>query len=130
MKKTILPLVNQILELNFYILFFLVPLILPPWNYELFEFNKMMLTFLLTIIITSTWVVKMIIEKRIIFRRTILDLPLIIFLISQIITTIYSLDRHTSLWGYYSRFNGGLFSTISYLLLYWVYVSNFNKEKT
>ncbi len=130
MKKTILPLVNQILELNFYILFFLVPLILTPWNYELFEFNKMMLTFLLTIIITSTWVVKMIIEKRIIFRRTILDLPLILFLISQIISTIYSLDRHTSLWGYYSRFNGGLFSTISYLLLYWVYVSNFNKEKT
>ncbi|OGV89140.1 hypothetical protein A2Z41_01180, partial [Microgenomates group bacterium RBG_19FT_COMBO_39_10] len=57
-------------------------------------------------------------------------LPLILFLISQIISTIYSLDRHTSLWGYYSRFNGGLFSTISYLLLYWVYVSNFNKEKT
>ncbi len=121
---------NKIIEFSFYLLFFLVPLILTPWNYELFEFNKMMLTYLLTTVIASAWLIKMATEKRLFFQRTLLDLPLLLFLGSQIISTIYSIDRHTSFWGYYSRFNGGLFSTISYLLLYWAYVSNLDKEKT
>jgi len=121
---------DRLIEFSFYLLFFLVPLILTPWNYELFEFNKMMLTYLFTTIIVAAWLVKMVAEKRLILQRTILCTPLILFLGSQIISTIYSIDRHTSFWGYYSRCNGGLFSTISYLLLYWAYVSNMNKEKT
>jgi len=89
-----------------------------------------MLTYFLTTVIVSAWLIRMIVERRLIFRRTILDIPLILFLGSQIISTIYSIDRHTSFWGYYSRFNGGLLSLISYLLLYWAYVSNMDKEKT
>jgi len=121
---------DRIIEYSFYLLFFLVPLILSPWNYELFEFNKMMLTYLFTTVIVAAWLVKMVVQRTILCKRTILDIPLILFLGSQIISTIYSIDRHTSFWGYYSRCNGGLFSTISYLLLYWAYVSNMDKEKT
>ncbi|PIP52238.1 hypothetical protein COX09_02630, partial [Candidatus Beckwithbacteria bacterium CG23_combo_of_CG06-09_8_20_14_all_47_9] len=40
-----------------------------------------------------------------------------------------SIDRHTSIWGYYSRFHGGLLSTISYLTLYWAYAA-FMTDKT
>lgn len=66
----------------------------------------------------------MIREERIIFRRTILDIPLLLFLGSQIISTLLSIDPHTSIFGYYSRFNGGLLSTLCYCLLYWAYVAN------
>jgi putative inorganic carbon (HCO3(-)) transporter len=125
MKKTL----ERVIELAFYLLFFLVPLILTPWNYELFEFNKMILTYSLAVIIISAWLIKMVLEKKFLFRRTFLDLPLLLFFFSQVISTIYSLDRHTSFWGYYSRFNGGLFSTTTYLLLYWAFVTNMNKEK-
>ncbi len=121
---------DRVIEYSFYTLFFLVPLIMTPWNFELFEYNKMMLVYVLTIIITASWLVKMVLQKRIIFARTFLDIPLLIFLISQILSTVFSIDRHTSLWGYYSRFHGGLFSTISYLLLYYAFVSNMNKQKT
>ncbi len=121
---------ERIIEYGFYLLFFLVPLIISPWNYELFEFNKMMLVYLFTTVIVAAWLIKMVVQRKILFRRTVMDIPLILFLGSQIMATIYSIDRHTSLWGYYSRFNGGLFSTISYLLLYWAYVSNIDIEKT
>src|SRR5581483_2891044 len=40
-----------------------------------------------------------------------------------------SLDQHVSIWGYYSRFNGGLLSTISYIALYYALVSNFQEDK-
>lgn len=89
----------------------------------------MMLTYGLTAIIVGSWIIKIIYEKRIDIKRTPLDIPLLIFLVSQIVSTIISLDRHVSFWGYYSRFNGGLLSTISYILLYFTFVSNFPKEK-
>ncbi|MBU1085464.1 O-antigen ligase family protein [Patescibacteria group bacterium] len=115
-------LLNKIIEYSFYALFIIVPLILTPYNYELFEFNKMLTVYFITVIITSAWIIKMIINQKIIFQKTPFTIPLIIFLISQTLSTLFSIDPHTSLWGYYSRFHGGLISTISYLLLYFTYV--------
>ena len=120
---------GKIIEYSFYLLFFLVPLILTPLNYELFEYNKMMITYGLATIITGVWIIKMILAKEIRINRTPLDLPLLLFLLSQVISTIISVDRHLSVWGYYSRFNGGLLSTISYVLLYYAFVTNFPREK-
>ncbi|KKQ98618.1 MAG: hypothetical protein UT24_C0009G0120 [Candidatus Woesebacteria bacterium GW2011_GWB1_39_12] len=111
----------------YYLLFFSVPLIFHPQTSELFEFNKMVLTYALTTFIVSLWLIRMILEKKIIFRRTILDIPLIIFLISQFLSTLISIDSRTSLLGYYSRFHGGLASSLSYSLLYWAFVSNMHR---
>jgi len=102
---------------------------MTPWNYELFEFNKMLTVYFFALLIGASWLTKMILEKKFIFKRTFWDIPLIIFFASQLISTIFSIDRHTSFWGYYSRFNGGLASTISYLVLYWAFVSNFNRKQ-
>ena len=91
---------------------------------ELFELNKMWLTFGITIIIGTTWAIKMVAERRIVIQRTPIDILLLLFLISQIISSIFSLDTHVSWWGYYSRFNGGLLSTICYIILYYAFVTN------
>lgn len=119
---------QKIIQALFSILFFLVPLILWPFTSELFEFNKMVVVYLLTISIVTVWIIRMIYEKKFIFSRTILDIPLLVFLASQLISTVISIDPQTSLLGYYSRFNGGLLSTICYLLLYWAFVSNIDKK--
>ncbi len=89
----------------------------------------MMLVYGLTIIITGMWIIKSVIRRKLEIRWTPLDIPILLFFISQIISTVISLDPHVSLWGYYSRFNGGLFSTISYILLYYAFVNNFPKSK-
>lgn len=123
----ILP--DKIIQWTFYLLFFLIPLILTPFNYELFEYNKMITTYALTTVITGMWLIKIIFIGKVRIRRTPLDIPLIIFMFSQIISTLLSLDRHVSIFGYYSRFNGGLLSTVSYILLFYAFVSNFPKEK-
>lgn len=111
-------------------LFHLMVLIIPfafSWlNDELFEFNKMILTYGFTVLIVSSWLSRMISEQRLIFKKTIFDVPIFLFLISQILSTIFSIDPYTSVFGYYSRFHGGLLSTISYTLLYYAFVNNFN----
>lgn len=120
---------NKIIEYTYYAVFFLVPLVFVNNTSELFEFNKMWLTFSFALIIGTTWIIKMIALRRIIFNPTIFAIPMLAFLVSQIISSVFSLDQHVSWWGYYSRFNGGLLSTITYIFLYFAFASNFfNKE--
>ena len=120
---------DRIISYSFYLLFLLTPLFWSSLNYELFEYNKMILTYGFTVIIVGAWILKTINEKRLTLSRTPLDIPLLLFLGANILSTFLSIDPHTSIWGYYSRSNGGLLSTISYLLLYWAFVSNMDKEK-
>jgi putative inorganic carbon (HCO3(-)) transporter len=115
--------------LFFATLLFFVPLVLYPFTSEVFEFNKMILVYLLTTLIVGVWIIRMILEKKIIFRRTILDIPLLVFGGSQSISTIFSIDPLSSVLGYYSRFSGGLTSVICYSLLYWAFVSNIDSKK-
>jgi len=115
---------QAIIKYSFYLLFILVPLLLTPWNYELFEYNKMMAVYLLTAVICTAWMAKMLTEKQIRVRRTILDLPILLFASSQLVSTLFSIDPHVSWLGYYSRFNGGMWSIISYTLLYFAFTTN------
>ena len=120
---------TKLITRAYYLLFFLTPFVFTRYNYELFEYNKMMFVYFLTVFIVGFSLIRMIHEKKFIFQKTPLDIPLIIFLASQILSTVFSIDPHTSIWGYYSRSNGGLLSIISYLLLYWALAGNLSLLK-
>lgn len=123
MQKT----ADIIIKWSFYLLFFLIPLAFYSGSFELFEYNKMMLTYALTVIIVTCWIIKTITAKKINFKKTYLAIPLGLYLVSHLISSLFSIDLHTSIWGYYSRFHEGLLATISYLLLYFAAVSNLKK---
>lgn len=119
---------QRVIYWSFYLLFILVPIIFVGNTSELFEFNKMWVTFALTLLIGAAWIAKMFLTGRVKIKRTILDIPILLFLLSQLVATIFSMDIHTSLWGYYSRFNGGLYSLLSYAFLYFAFVNNVEKK--
>lgn len=121
--------IDRALKWSFYALFFLTPLILYPKTFELFEFNKMWFAYAVSLLILFLWVSKMIISEKFLCKRTPFDIPLMLFLASQTISTAFSIDPHVSFWGYYSRFNGGLLSIITYIFLYYAFVSNFITAK-
>ena len=123
-SQTLTKLIRQL----FYTLFFLTPLLLWPYTSEVFEFNKMMFVYLLTVLIASVWAIRSFLNKKFEIVRTPLDIPILLFLASQIISTVISINPHTSLWGYYSRFHGGLMSTVSYITLYYALVTHFQGE--
>ncbi len=112
----------------FNLILFATPFLFTWSNQELFEFIKMLFTYGGTIIIILLWLSRMIINNDLIFRKTKLDLPLIVFLLTQILSTFFSIHPHTSIYGYYTRFHGGILSIISYSLLYWAFVSNLSQK--
>lgn len=105
-------------------LLLITPLIMSSATSELFEFNKMLIIYLGAILVVFFWGLEMIVHKKLIFKKTLLDIPIAVFLISQLLSTIFSIDVHTSLFGYYGRFNGGLISIIAYLILFYGFVSH------
>ncbi len=119
--------IRHFILLSFQLLLLLVPIVWTTNTSELFEFPKMLLVYTFTTIITGLWLSRMVCQRRIIFTKTPLILPILIFLGSQTLSTLFSIDIHTSLFGYYSRFNGGLLSLISYILLYFAAVSNLDR---
>ena len=122
--------IDQIIQLLYSALFFITPLLMTKSTSELFEFNKMLFIYGSTVLVAFFWITKMVINKKIILKKTPLDIPIVIFFLSQLISTVTSLDIHTSFFGYYGRFNGGLLSTTCYVLLYYGLVSNIvNVEK-
>lgn len=129
MRSTITSVCNFVIEYTYYAIFLTVPFAFTDKTFELFEFNKMWLLFGYTIIIATAWFSKMIAQKRFYVQKTPLDIPIGLFLLSQIISTLFSMDPHLSWWGYYSRFNGGLFSMLSYILLYYAFVSTIAIQK-
>lgn len=113
----------------FHAFLLIVPLFFTTVNDELFEFNKIIVVYVFTALIVGTWIMRMIADNTIYWKRTPFDLPLGLFFISQVISTIFSMDPHTSLFGYYTRFNGGLLSIFCYISLYYVFVNTFEKKE-
>jgi tetratricopeptide (TPR) repeat protein len=120
---------QKIIFFLFHLMVLVVPFFFTWVNEELFEFNKMILVYGFSTLIISTWVIRMLVHKKFLFKRTYLDIPLGLFLLSQILSTLFSMHPRTSLFGYYTRFHGGLLSTFSYLGLYYAFVNNFNKKQ-
>lgn len=118
--------INSLIKYLYYLLFIITPLIMYHKTSEIFEFNKMLFIYFMTINIFGLWLMKMVLFKKIIFKKTFLDIPIFLFFVSQLLSTFLSIDPHTSIFGYYGRFNGGLLSILSYITLYYAFVSNFS----
>src|SRR3990167_829528 len=98
MPEIINKICSFVIEYSFYLLFFLVPLVFTSNTSELFEFNKMWVTFGITTIIVAAWTVQMIVSKRFFIQKTPLDIPILLFLASQFFAALFSWDRHVSIW--------------------------------
>ena len=121
---------NKLINVLFKILLFTIPLVLWIYNSELFEFNKTVVLYVMSLLIFGAWIAKSIAVKKIIYRKNILLIPALIFLASQIISALVSIDPRTSWLGYYSRFNGGISTTVCYLFLFLPIFRMLKKKKT
>jgi len=132
MKSEIMNRFDRLIRICFYALFALTPLVMYPHNFELYEFNKMWFVYGISLLVLFLWISKSIYAKSIYIRRTPFDIFILLFLASQVISMFLSIDPYVSFWGYYSRFNGGVLSFISYIFLYFAFASNMlyaNKDK-
>jgi len=111
----------------YYALFLLTPVVMSSKTSEMFEFNKMMLIYLVAVSVSGLYSIHYILHRQKLYLPLLLH-SIVAFLSVQLISTVFSIDRTTSIWGYYGRWNGGVVSTIAYMLLVFVFIQVFTKR--
>ena len=112
---------QSIITFTLYLLSILVPLTFTTISSELFEFPKFILLLSGTLIITAAWGIHIYKTRDYKFLDAgipIINYSVLAILFTQLLATIFSINPYTSFWGYYSRFHGGLLTTICYTIIY------------
>lgn len=112
-----------------YILVFCTPFIFTWVNEELFEFNKMLVVYGVTTLLVATYFTKIILHQTWSWKHTWFDGALGLFLGSQLLATLFSIHQPTSIWGYYTRFHGGLASWVAYSAILLVAVQSMSMSE-
>jgi O-antigen ligase len=121
------------LESITYTLFlFLTPLLVTSFLKELFEFPKANFLYFVTgvLILLGGWRLSpKLIKRDWNLGQKLILWPLILILISNLISFAFSSSYYTSLFGYYTRFNGGLVSILCIIILVFLLLnSGFDKN--
>jgi len=106
------------------LLVFCTPLIFSINSNELFEFPKMFFVYFVGIFIITFFI------SDIIINRTKLKRPhpaVVILFFTFVVSTIFSTHFYTSIFGYYTRFNGGFLSHLVFFGLYYVALNKLTK---
>ncbi|MBU1136933.1 tetratricopeptide repeat protein [Patescibacteria group bacterium] len=121
---------NFIIKSSVYALVFLTPLFWLPWSAEVFEFNKQYLIFILIGLAWLAWLAKMVfVRRKIVFRRTSLDLWILVFAIVMILSAVFSVDKISSWIGFYGRFTDSVAVLLAVLMGYFIVVNNVETVK-
>lgn len=122
-------LIDKLIWLVFLTLTVLTPIIFTNINTELYEVPKMSLVYFCACLLFTLTCIKFIREKKITIPKTPILSLLLVFIAIQIVSTITSIDKFTSIYGYPTRLNGGLVSQIAYLIIFTAALINLNQIK-
>lgn len=106
-------------------LFFILPFIFYPNSSEIFELNKIVVLYLFAILIIAVYLIR---SRKMVKSKSKIYLALLFFLLSQSLSTLFSVDLQISIFGYYGRFNGGVLSLFAYSALFFVYANSQTKH--
>jgi len=121
---------NKITKWGIYVMVFLLPVFFLPFSTDIFEFNKQYLLLFGSTLLFLVWMFRMIvIEKEIKFKWFFINIPILLFLLISILSTIFSIDKASSMLGFYGRFSGSLVEIISLVIFYFLVTNNVRSVK-
>jgi O-antigen ligase len=112
------------------LLSFLIPFFFLPITVEFFEFNKLYLVAFATLIMLILWAIKMLVTKDVSIVRSKMDLPIILLVSAVVISSIFSVNRISSIYGATGRWFPTLVSYLVLAAFYYVSSANITSEKT
>ena len=100
---------------------FLLPLVYWWGTYDRYILPKLLLARVLVIGLLILFIARAIASGSLTIKRTPLDLPLLAFVVSALLSTIFAYNRNVAVFGTYSRYDG-LLTILMYAALFWLTV--------
>lgn len=129
MRQRVAEFIENIIWLCYLALAVITPLLFSTKNSELFEVPKMHFIYFAAVIIFFGTLLKFVIQEKIIIPPRLPIAAFLIFLMVQTFSTLISIDKFTSVFGYPSRLNGGLISQLAYFAIFGAALVNLNIQK-
>ncbi len=128
-KNRLVKSLDWLMTASIFMLFLGLPLFLLTLTSQGIAFEKQIYFYFWSFLALASWVIKGMVVGKIEINRTPLDIPLIIFLIVYVLTTIFSVDRWHSFVGTFGDPSRGLMNVVVSVLIYYLIFSNFNLRK-
>lgn len=120
---------DSVVKIYLYLVVFLLPLFFLPFTSDPFEFNKIIVFGILTLIACFLYLLKIIIRKEAQITRTFLDWLVLAWLVIYLLATIFSLSKYNSLVGINGYYSDSLITIFFFILLFYLVVNNIKSFK-
>lgn len=112
-----------------FMLFFGMPIFFVGDSFQGIVFEKQMYFFFFLFLGLVAWIAKGVLKGGISFRRTPLDIPIAIFWIASLISTVVAVDRWHSFFGMFGDPSRGFLSVTAFVVLYYLVVQHTTKRR-
>lgn len=120
---------EKISKISIYLSVFLLPLWFLPWTASSLDFNKQALFLVLVFTAIVCWLIKTLLSGKLELNLTLLNIPVIILILVYAASTIFSLSRYGSFWGFPLDVSSGFLTLIGFALLYFLIANIFLKKE-
>ena len=127
MTTKVLGIVNNSIALIYLAIALITPLIFTTQTTELYEVPKMFFVYVGTSAIFFLTIIKFLLQKQFQVPKNPVILSFVIFILIQLISTFFSIDKFTSIFGFPTRLNGSLVSQFAYFVLLFSALVNISK---
>jgi tetratricopeptide (TPR) repeat protein len=115
---------EKLIRLTIYGGVILIPLFFIPLSAEFLEFSKVILFYILVILAIIFWLIKIYLTKQINWQIRFLDIPMLLFLLIYLFSSLWAIDSYNSFWGVNLNISNS-FITILFLVFFYFLVSRF-----
>jgi len=112
-----------------YLLIFFLPLFFLPFTYDTLDFNKQFFLGILVFISLILWLIKSFFSGKFDFNSSFLNVPILVFILSNVLSLAFSSWRYSSFWGWPLNISQGFLTLIYFFTLYFLIINHFDKKK-
>jgi len=119
---------DWIMRYSIFALMFLMPIFFLPWTSEVLDFNKQTLMVALVFISFFCWMIKVLITGKFEINLNKIHIIVAVFLLLSLLSTIFSIYRNGSFWGWPQSTAGSLLTLLCLSILYFLISNIFSKK--
>jgi O-antigen ligase len=101
-----------------------------PLTTEFFEFNKLALLSVVTLLLVLILGAKVVMGQPLNFLKSSIDFPLVLLLVAFLVSTVFSIDKTSSVWGAQGRWFPSLFAMLVVAFFYYLAAPNFSTARS
>ncbi len=123
------PFFDWVVKIGIYLLTFLLPLFFLSSTANVLELNKQFMLFIFAFVLVVFWLAKVLTQRKIEIRKGLLNIFIILFLASALLSSIFAKSIYQGLIGFGGVISESFISLVSLAIIYFLAVNSLKTKK-